>query len=124
MIGDAAMLVSGEPKPLLDALLRLVDAVEGEGEEFPPLRAGVATGEALSRGGDWYGAPVNLASRITDKTRPGAIVVTGEFKEQVGEDGYSWSKLPGKRKFKGVSDDQVLYRVRRAEAAGNGESAK
>jgi hypothetical protein len=24
--------------------------------------------------------------------------------------------LPGKRKFKGISDDQVLYRVRRADS--------
>lgn len=115
MIGDAAMLVSTEPKALLDALLDLVDKVEAEGEEFPSLRAGVAAGEALSRGGDWFGAPVNLASRITDKARAGSIVVTVEFQELIGDDGYRWSKLPGKRKFKGVSDEQVLFRVRRPE---------
>ena len=115
MIGDAAMLVSPEPRPLLEAVLDLLEAVDGEGEEFPPLRAGIACGEGLSRGGDWYGAPVNLASRITDKTRPSAVVVSAEFKNQIGEDGYRWTKLPGKRKFKGVSDDQVLFRVRRPE---------
>jgi adenylate cyclase len=115
MIGDAAMLVSAEPRALLDAVLALVAAVEAEGEEFPPLRAGVACGVGLSRGGDWFGAPVNLASRITDKTRPGAVVVSAEFKDLIGEDGYGWTKLPGRRKFKGISDDQVLFRVRRAE---------
>jgi adenylate cyclase len=113
MIGDAAMLVSPEPKPLLDAVLELLERVEAEGEDFPPLRAGIASGEGLSRGGDWYGAPVNLASRITDKTRAGAVVVSSEFKDLIGEDGYHWTKLPGKRKFKGISDDQVLFRVRR-----------
>jgi adenylate cyclase len=113
MIGDAAMLVSTEPKPLLEAVLDLLERVEAEGEEFPPLRAGVAFGEGLSRGGDWYGAPVNLASRITDKTRAGAVVVSAEFKDLIGDDGYNWTKLPGKRKFKGISDDQVLFRVRR-----------
>jgi adenylate cyclase len=115
MIGDAAMLVSSEPRPLLEALLDLVDKVEAEGEEFPPLRAGVASGEALSRGGDWFGAPVNLASRITDKARPGSIVVTEEFRHELGDDGYSWSRLPGKRKLKGISDDLVLFRVRRPD---------
>jgi adenylate cyclase len=115
MIGDAAMLVSAEPRALLDAVLALVAAVEAEGEEFPPLRAGVACGVGLSRGGDWFGAPVNLASRITDKTRPGAVVVSAEFKDLIGDDGYGWTKLPGRRKFKGISDDQVLFRVRRAE---------
>jgi adenylate cyclase len=115
MIGDAAMLVSSEPKPLLDAVLDLLERVEGEGEEFPPLRAGIASGEGLSRAGDWFGAPVNLASRITDKTRPGAVVVSAEFKDLIGDDGYNWTKLPGKRKFKGISEDQVLFRVRRPD---------
>lgn len=117
MIGDAAMLVSSEPRALLNVTLNLLERVEAEGEEFPSLRAGIASGEGLSRGGDWFGAPVNLASRITDKTRPGAVVVSSEFKDQVGEDGYRWTKLPGRRKFKGVSEDQVLFRVRRADAA-------
>ncbi|HYZ28178.1 MAG TPA: adenylate cyclase regulatory domain-containing protein [Thermoleophilaceae bacterium] len=116
MIGDAAMLVSTEPRALLDAILGLLVAVEAEGEEFPPLRAGIACGEGLSRGGDWFGAPVNLASRITDKARPGAVVVTAEFMEGIADDGYRWTKLPGRRKFKGISEDQVLFRVRRADA--------
>jgi adenylate cyclase len=115
MIGDAALLVSTEPRPLLEAVLDLLDAVEAEGEEFPPLRAGIACGEALSRAGDWFGAPVNLASRITDKTRPGAAVVSSVFKEMVGDEGFRWSRLPRKQKFKGISEDQVLYRARRAD---------
>jgi adenylate cyclase len=113
MIGDAAMLVSPEPRPLLDAVLDVVEAVEAEGDDFPPARAGIAFGEALGRAGDWFGRPVNLASRITDKARPGSVVVTGDFKDQVGEDGFSWSKLPGKRRFKGISGDVEIYRVRR-----------
>ena len=117
MIGDAAMLVSPEPRALLDAVLGLLSAVDGQGEEFPALRAGIACGEGLSRGGDWFGKPVNLASRITDKTRPGAVVVSAEFKEQIVDDGYRWTKLPGRRRFKGISDDQVLFRVRPAEPA-------
>jgi adenylate cyclase len=113
MIGDAAMLVSPEPRPLLDAVLDVVEAVDAEGEDFPPARAGIAYGEALGRAGDWFGRPVNLASRITDKARPGSVVVSGDFKDQVGEDGYSWSKLPGKRRFKGISGEVDMYRVRR-----------
>jgi adenylate cyclase len=116
MIGDAAMLVAPDARALLDAVLDLLDAVEAEGEEFPPLRAGVACGEGLSRGGDWFGAPVNLASRITDKSRPGSVVVSEQFMEAIGdEQSYTWSRLPGKKKFKGISEDQVLYRVRRAQ---------
>ena len=56
-IGDAAMLTSLEPEPLLDAALNLLDAAEAEGEDFPQLRAGIAIGPALSRAGDWFGRP-------------------------------------------------------------------
>jgi adenylate cyclase len=115
MIGDAAMLVSTDPSRLLTMVLDLLDAVDGEDEEFPSLRAGIAYGEGLSRGGDWYGAPVNLASRITDKARPGSVVVSSEFKGVIGGNGYNWTRLPGKRKFKGISEEQELYRVRRDE---------
>jgi adenylate cyclase len=116
MIGDAAMLVSTEPRALLEAALDLLAAVDAEGEDFPPLRAGVACGQGLARGGDWFGAPVNLASRITEKARPGSLVVSEEFKDLVGEEGFRWSKLPGRGKLKGISENQVLYRVRRAES--------
>lgn len=115
MIGDAAMLVSTEPEPLLRATLDLVAAADDEGEDFPQLRAGIATGEALARAGDWFGRPVNLASRITDKARPGSVVTTSEFKERVGENGFEWTRLPGKRKLKGVADDVVLHRARYAD---------
>jgi adenylate cyclase len=123
MIGDAAMLVSTEPRALLEAVLDLLAAVEAEGDEFPPLRAGIACGQGLSRGGDWFGAPVNLASRITDKARPASVVVSAEFKDAVGEDGFRWTKLPGRQKFKGISDDQVLYRVRGAEPQDESSTA-
>jgi len=115
MIGDAAMLVSTEPRALLDATLDLVEAADEQGEEFPQLRAGIAHGEALARAGDWFGRPVNLASRITDRARPGSVLVTEEFSQAVGEDGYSWTRLPVRRRLKGISGEAEIYRVRRAE---------
>jgi adenylate cyclase len=101
-------------------VLDLLDAADAEGEEFPPLRAGIASGEGLSRGGDWFGAPVNLASRITDKARPGSVVVSSEFKDLVSQDNYVWTKLPRRIKFKGIAEDQVLFRVRRAQPGDDG----
>ncbi len=51
LIGDAAMLSSTTPRELLDAALALVASSEEEGEGFPLLRAGVAYGRAVARGG-------------------------------------------------------------------------
>ena len=51
MIGDAAMLVSPDPEAMLEAALRLIEAAEAEGDEFPVLRAGLAFGPTLAAGG-------------------------------------------------------------------------
>jgi adenylate cyclase len=112
-IGDAAMLTSPEPEPLLGATLSLIDAADAEGEDFPQLRAGAAVGQALPRAGDWFGRPVNLASRITEVARPGSLLVERELRESV-TDGYRWS-YAGERKLKGIRGGVPLFRARRAD---------
>jgi adenylate cyclase len=109
-IGDAAMLASVEPQPLLDAALGLIDAAEAEGEDFPQLRAGMALGSALSRAGDWFGRPVNLASRITQVARPGSLLVEREVRESARE-AYRWS-YAGERRLRGIREPVPLFRAR------------
>ena len=110
-IGDAAMLVARKPDPLLGAALDLVEAADSEGEDFPLLRAGLSWGPALQRAGDWYGQPVNLASRITDFARP-ASVLTDKAIHDAAEGDYAWS-FAGKRRLKGIKGEVPLSRVRR-----------
>jgi adenylate cyclase len=115
MIGDAAMFASREPVPLLDAVIGLVDAA-GAGD-IPPLRAGAARGQALGRGGDWYGRPVNLAARITTFARPDSVVVDQAVKESLDSangDRFRFS-FAGKHRFKGISEEIPVHRVRPAE---------
>src|SRR6202012_4551567 len=50
-IGDAVMFVCPDPAPLLDAVLKLVEITDGD-NDFPRLRAGIASGSAVSRAGD------------------------------------------------------------------------
>jgi len=114
-IGDAAMLTSPEPEPLLDAALNLIDTAEDEGEEFPQLRAGAAFGQALPRAGDWFGRPVNLASRITAVARPSSLLVERELRESVAGP-YRWS-FAGERRLKGIRDAVPLFRARREDPA-------
>jgi adenylate cyclase len=122
-IGDAAMLASSEPEPLLDAALNLIDAVDAEGEQFPQLRAGAALGLALPRAGDWFGRPVNLASRITSIARPGSVLAERQVRESIEKD-YRWS-FAGERRLKGIRDPVSLFRVRQAGAqrAENGRAS-
>ncbi|MFN8161209.1 MAG: adenylate cyclase regulatory domain-containing protein [Solirubrobacterales bacterium] len=111
LIGDAAMLVSRDAGAGIDAALSLVEAADAEGEGFPQIRAGLAWGEALGRGGDWYGQPVNLASRITGIARPGTVLLAESVREQAG-DGFVCS-FAGERRLKGLDSRVRLYRVRR-----------
>jgi adenylate cyclase len=109
-IGDAAMLASTEPEALLGATLALLEAADAEGEEFPQLRAGAAFGAALPRAGDWFGRPVNLASRITAVARPGSLLVD-EALHDAGGDSYRWS-FAGERRLKGINGRVPLFRAR------------
>ena len=115
MIGDAAMIVGPETAAVLDAALELVERASEEGGDFPILRAGVAAGEGLAQGGDWYGAPVNLASRITDRARPGSVLASADVHAAL-EDRYQWS-FAGAKRLKGIDAEVKLYRARRAESA-------
>jgi adenylate cyclase len=113
-IGDAVMLVGPrDVDALLETALSLLERSEAEGDDFPQVRIGVASGEALGRAGDWYGRPVNLASRVTAYARPGTVLATNEVHDAVKGD-YSWSKA-GIRRFKGIREPVGLMRVRRPE---------
>ena len=113
-IGDAAMLVAPEPEPLLDAALELIDAADAADGVFPQLRAGVAIGLALPRAGDWFGRPVNLASRITAIARPGSVLAEREVREST-KDAYGWS-YAGERRLKGIREPVAVYRARRRDS--------
>ena len=111
-IGDAAMLVAPTPKPVLDTVLDLVEGSR-DSDQLPLLRGGLASGEALQRVGDYYGHPVNLASRLTSFARRGSVVASKDVHDAVPE-GYAWS-FAGNRRFKGVAEEVPVYRVRPAE---------
>lgn len=111
-IGDAVMLVSPDPVLLVKTVLELVESAATNG--LPQLRAGVAIGSAVSQGGDWYGSPVNLASRVTGVARHGTVLVAESVRESIGgAEGFEWSSA-GTHHLKGISGQVELFRVSRA----------
>lgn len=116
-IGDAAMFVSTDTGALLAAVLSLVDAASAD-ERLPRVRVGVSYGAAVSRAGDWFGSPVNTASRVTSAARPSSVLVAESAHTDVGDDArFRWSDA-GSRHLKGIHGAVKLYRVRRAESDG------
>lgn len=116
-IGDAVMLASNEPEPLLRTALDLLDAAEAEGDWFPQLRTGIATGEVIVRSGDIYGPPVNLASRLCDVAKPSSILTDARLHDEFKEtEAYRWSAA-GRRRFKNIAEPVEGWRLRRQKTA-------
>jgi adenylate cyclase len=111
-IGDAVMLVSPDPTALVLGALDLVAAAEAQGEDFPALRAGLDLGPAVNRWGDWYGHPVNVASRVTGVARPSSVLATRAVREASDPAALQWSRARS-RHLKGVSEPVALFRARR-----------
>jgi adenylate cyclase len=113
-IGDAVMFVSPDIAALLEAVLALIDAAAAD-ETLPQLRVGVAYGPAVSRAGDWFGRPVNLASRLTSAARPGSVLVSEAVRDEIGEASpFRWS-FAGAKRLKGISGEVRVFRARRDE---------
>ena len=113
-IGDAVMFVSTDPASLLDAVLKLVEITDSD-NDFPRLRAGVASGSAVCRAGDWFGSPVNTASRVSGVARPGTVLAAESVQQELGDGaGFSWS-FAGSRHLKGIKGELKLFRARRGE---------
>ena len=113
-IGDAAMLVSEDGAALFDAAIRFIEVGKEAGDDLPALRVGVARGETIHQVGDWFGPPVNLASRITEVARPDSVLADSKAVEAAGEEAFRYSWV-GQHKFKGLDRPVKLFRVRRNE---------
>ena len=74
-MGDGVLVAAPTVRDGLLTALRLSAAVNSE-PLFPLLRAGIHAGDAVMRGGDYFGAAVNLASRILGCARAGETLCT------------------------------------------------
>jgi adenylate cyclase len=110
MIGDAAMFSSPDPAALVDTILELLELVAEQDDEFPGVRAGMSWGPVVARAGDFYGRPVNLASRLTGVARPGSLLVAADDVGPV-KGAFKISDA-GRRRLKGIDGAVHLYRVR------------
>lgn len=114
-IGDAIMLVSPDTPALVASTVALVRAWSAADDGRPALKVGIARGVGVPHAGDWFGPPVNLASRVTETARPGHVTVTEEVHAALVEAGPQAApyrfRAAAPRKFKGIRGAQRLYRV-------------
>jgi adenylate cyclase len=105
-VGDEAMFVSEDAGAMVATLTELCRRVSEAEPGFPDIRVGVAYGPATARSGDWFGATVNLASRVADAAKPGQLLATEAVVDRIDRNG--WRKRR-RRGFKGVDGRVRLF---------------
>lgn len=110
LIGDEVMFVNLNPADACAAALALIDAFDDE--EATP-RGGIATGEVVARGGDYYGSVVNLAARIGAQAVTGEILVDQATREELAaappEVVAATVEPAGRRMLKGFAEPVPLF---------------
>jgi class 3 adenylate cyclase len=76
-IGDALMLRIPEPADAVLVALRIAHDVITE-HGAPAVRVGLHHGPAVERNGDYFGASVNLAARVSGLASGGEVLLTGK----------------------------------------------
>lgn len=108
LIGDEAMFVAPTPTSAL-AIARRLAKLEIDGSELSTVRIGIATGDVIAVGGDFYGTVVNSASRIVDLAEPHTIVVTEAVRDQAH--GTLVFEPLGRTAIRGLSEQIELFRL-------------
>lgn len=115
-VGDEVFFVADTAAAAAEIGLTLCAAFAAD-PDMPPVRVGLAHGPVLTRVGDVYGAPVNLASRLTALARPGTVLVDRALADALAEDpAYSLRRLR-RVSVRGYAHLEPVV-LRRAEAAG------
>jgi adenylate cyclase len=112
--GDGFMLVFRDGASAVIAALEIEEGISSE-PQFPAAHSGIHFGRVLYREGDYVGAVVNLASRLSGEAGRHQIVVTAEVRAAAkGLADVQFAAL-GKRRLKGVADAVELFEVRRLQ---------
>jgi adenylate cyclase len=116
-IGDAMMIRAAHAGRAIELGLRIVDELGGR-PQFPIVRVGMHTGPAIERGGDWFGAAVNLAARISAAAGGNQVLLSEATMEAAGSLGGVELSRHGQPQFKNVREPVVLYRATGEGARG------
>ena len=105
LIGDEVMFVTVDADAACRAASALMEGFTVVDERVVP-RGGVAFGDVLVRGGDYYGPVVNLASRLVGEAVPEEVLVTADVERQARDTIF---EAAGRRMVKGFPGPIRVY---------------
>ena len=116
-VGDEVMFAADDPATAAEIAVGISERITSDAD-LPDVRVGVAFGTVLSRLGDLYGEPVNIASRLTSTARPGSVLVDKELGAALENDERWRLRRVPPRPVRGYTLLHA-FRLRRAEGDGS-----
>jgi adenylate cyclase len=116
-IGDAVLVRFESADDAALTGLRIADEL-GARDRFPGVRIGMHTGDAVEREGDWFGATINLASRVSSAAAAGEVLMTLATREAAARALADVEvRSEGAQSFKNVGEPVHLFSVSRPGAS-------
>jgi adenylate cyclase len=100
-IGDAVLVHCVNPESAIELGLAL--------PPVPLVHAGIHTGPALNRAGDWWGTTVNVTARVAAAAKAGQLLVTEAATRAAGELGRAVLHEVGALRLKNICSPVRVY---------------
>ena len=107
-IGDAVMVHVDDAAASIRLGLDLLVEFAGD-PMLPDIHAGLNTGPAVQRAGDWWGATVNVAARVAAAAGAGELLVTEATRLAAGDVATARLLGLGPRSFKNIHSPVEVY---------------
>ena len=115
-IGDAVMLAIPDPSEAVRLGLRIANELM-LGHTAPEVRVGLHFGSAVHRFGDYVGAAVNLAARVSAEAKGSEVLLTAATAALAPAAGGVVYEPRGRRALRNVRDPVELFAAMRSDAA-------
>jgi adenylate cyclase len=118
-IGDALMLRIPNPADAILLGLRIADEMMRD-HGVPAVRVGLHHGPAVERNGDYFGAAVNLAARVSALASGGEVLISGPTAALVPNLPGVFYESRGRKTLRNVTEPIEIFAAVRMGETGNG----
>ncbi len=94
-IGDSVLFVNDDPVAAYDTAEGIINVI-GRDPRMPDVRLGLATGLVVTRMGDVFGPPVNMAARLTAVARRNRVIIDAATAAALPEGEFDTRRLPAR----------------------------
>jgi adenylate cyclase len=94
-LGDSVLFVNDDPIKAYDTAEGIINVI-GRDARMPDVRVGLASGSVVTRLGDVYGPPVNMAARLTAVARRNRIIIDEATAALLPSEQFETRRLPAR----------------------------